>query len=399
MRILVSSASYIFSDYLSIGESRVSFEIVKELDRRGHEIILLSPRIDLRYSLRNTELIEVGRYDFDPDRNFLSYRLNWWRYAVKSYKVSKEILSKKEIDIVHHIRPAYKGRFSLVGILRKPFIYGPITPIWSKNHVEKVLTHGIKRKRRPLLGILTRTFALFENLAVPYLWEKTLKEASVILVQMERIKEIIPQKYLGKARVVGLGVDAEFFRPAGRPSDGKTILFLANLYIRKGLGDLLHAMPIILSKIPDARLIVVGDGPDRDFFVELTKRLGLEDKVEYRGRIHHDETVKYYQAATIYCLPSHGEPAANTLLEAMSCGLPIVATRSGGITDMVSDGKSGILVPHGDPDALSEALIGLLKDEGKRKEIGLFNRLLIEERFSIKSLVDKIEDVYKSVRP
>lgn len=393
MKILITSASYVFSDYLPGGENRVSYEIVKELDRRGHRILLFSPKIDLKTFLKNTELIEVGGYRFSQD-DYLSYRLNWWRYNLKSYKVAKKLLRKEKIDIIHHIRPAYSGRFSLAGTLGKPFIYGPITPTWSKIPLDEALSK-VERKKRPILGAITRAFTLFEKFTISHLWKKTLKDSSAILIQMEKLKESIPHEFLSKVKVVGLGVDTDFFRPPDEPFDGNAILFLANLYRRKGLEDLLKAMPIVLSRIPDTRLIVVGDGPDRDFFVELTKNLGLEEKVDFEGSVPHYETVKYYKSANIYCLPSYGEPAANTILEAMSCGLPIVATKSGGVPDIVVNGKSGILVLHRDSDALSEALITLLKDEGKRKEMGLFNRRMVEDRFSIKGLVDKIEDTYR----
>jgi glycosyltransferase involved in cell wall biosynthesis len=134
------------------------------------------------------------------------------------------------------------------------------------------------------------------------------------------------------------------------------LLYVGNLKVSKGCLDLLDAFPALLALYPGARLIYVGNGPDRDVLRARIEALGCKEHVELAGATTHGALGDWFRSADLLCLPSHNEGVPNVVLEAMSCGTPVVATRVGGIPEVVPD-HAGILVPPHDRAALSAALI------------------------------------------
>ena len=304
-------------------------------------------------------------------------------------------MATRPVDVVHHIRPAYLKRFSLTAFLPVPFVYGPITPVWEGGPEGDVVVAG--RGRIPWRGLAVRVLRVLEKVCVPFLWRQTLSRASCVLAQIPKATKGLPTPVVGKAHLVGLATDVRVFRPSNTSPERPTVLFLAKLHRRKGLEYLLHAFTSVTRAVPLARLQVVGDGPARGFFETLAHSLGLAEVVEFVGHVPHGDTVECYQSASVYCLPSVGEPAANTLLEAMACGLPIVATAAGGMPEIVDDGKGAILVAPRDAQGLSDALCALLTNPSLSKSMGTHNRRTSEERHDIVHLVDRIERIYVTV--
>jgi glycosyltransferase involved in cell wall biosynthesis len=161
------------------------------------------------------------------------------------------------------------------------------------------------------------------------------------------------------------GVDTSIFSPESRaPSRARLglstyaplLLFVGNLKVSKGCLDLLEAFPALLAVQPFARLIYVGTGAARNALVERARALGCLDHVELAGAVAHDELGDWFRAADVLCLPSHNEGVPNVVLEAMACGTPVVATRVGGIPEVVPH-YAGILVQPHLRQELSAALI------------------------------------------
>ncbi len=390
-RVLITSGSYLFGEDGAGGEQRVAYNIAKGLVKKGYRVTVLSPKVSRTGSI---EAMEVGGYDFDPFKDFLRYRLNWWLYSIESLLVAWRLTRIQGFHILHHIRPASPWAFSLCWTLKRPFVYGPVPP---PLHIQEGIQEFRRGRRRALHGLATRAFNLFHTLLAPSLWRFTLKKASIVLVQTEKAKEGLPNGIEEKVRTIGLGVDTDLFFPSGDEEEGPTILYLANLTRQKGLEYLLRAMAYVVRDLPEARLIVVGGGPGRQYYEDLSGRLGLKERVDFVGRVAHGETVRYYSRSWIYCLPSIEEPSANTILEAMGCGRPVIATDGGGNRDIIEDGKTGILVPPRDPDSLAKAIVRLLKDEDLRKDMGRKGRERVERCFSLSRLIERIEDAYREV--
>jgi D-inositol-3-phosphate glycosyltransferase len=163
--------------------------------------------------------------------------------------------------------------------------------------------------------------------------------------------------------LVPSGVDLDLFTPAG-PVAPRTarprILTVGRLVERKGYADLIRALP----RVPDAELCVVG-GPGNAYarrLRDLARELGVADRVLLTGAVAPAEMPRWYRSADLLAATPWYEPFGLTPLEAMACGVPVVATAVGGLTDTVADGVTGVLVPPRDPDALVRALRSVLRN-------------------------------------
>jgi glycosyltransferase involved in cell wall biosynthesis len=168
-----------------------------------------------------------------------------------------------------------------------------------------------------------------------------------------------------RVQVIYNGVDSGLFAPGpqaearqrlGLAGGAPLLLYVGNLKQTKGCVDLLEAFPALLAQRPDAHLVYVGAGPCRAELLERATALGCADRVSLAGAQPHAALGDWFRAADVLCLPSHNEGVPNVVLEAMACGVPVVASRVGGIPEVVPE-HAGILVPVRDREALSRALV------------------------------------------
>jgi phosphatidyl-myo-inositol dimannoside synthase len=159
-----------------------------------------------------------------------------------------------------------------------------------------------------------------------------------------------------------------------RPS-GKTILFVGRLVERKGVDDLLRALPLVKNKISEIRLEIVGDGPQRKELERITANLGLSGSVRFFGELRGEDLANRYRQCTIFAMSSKSlkddvEGFGTVYLEASLYGKPSVGTKTGGIPEAILDGETGILVEGGDVSGLATALTLLLTDESLALRLG-----------------------------
>jgi glycosyltransferase involved in cell wall biosynthesis len=195
--------------------------------------------------------------------------------------------------------------------------------------------------------------------------------------------------------------EADAHSETSRVSSGEAprILFVGRLVARKGVDRLLEALAGIAASA--WRLEVVGFGPERDPLEARADALGISDRVDFLGRVTSEELVAAYRRAACFVLPATLDEREDTeglgvvLLEAMSYGVPVVATRRGGIVDIVEDGRTGVLVED-EPRALARAIDALLSDPERRRALGEAGRARVRERFGWDRIVDRLEAVYRS---
>jgi N-acetyl-alpha-D-glucosaminyl L-malate synthase BshA len=144
-----------------------------------------------------------------------------------------------------------------------------------------------------------------------------------------------------------------------------------------------------------ARLVMIGDGPDRLGLERRTQESGLADDVEFIT--DQQDLVPWLSAADLFLLPSSQESFGLAALEAMSCGVPVVASRTGGVPEVIADGVTGVLRDPDDVDGMSEAAIALLTDEARRRDIGTAAALDVQRRFSEDIIVPQYERYYEDV--
>jgi glycosyltransferase involved in cell wall biosynthesis len=170
------------------------------------------------------------------------------------------------------------------------------------------------------------------------------------------------------------------------------VLSLGQLDPHKGHATLIAAWPEVVKARPDARLVLVGDGPCRTGLEAMSQRLGVAQSVTFAG--FHAPAAAFVSACEILVQPSLTEGMPNAVLEAMAAGRPVVGTRAGGIPELVADGETGLLVPPGDPAGLARALVALLQDTTRARAMGAAGAVAARGRFSIESVRHRIEEIY-----
>jgi phosphatidylinositol alpha-mannosyltransferase len=196
--------------------------------------------------------------------------------------------------------------------------------------------------------------------------------------------------------IIPNGIDTEFFRPSPPPaSDGRgpELLFLGRLDPRNGLDTILNAMPMVLARFPDTRLMVAGDGPLRPLYERMASPLGRH--VKFLGRVNGDRP-SHFSRADLYVCPTTKASFGVTLLEAMACGTPIAASDITGFRELVNGGEEAVLVPLGQPAAWAETVVGLLGDQERRRRMGQAG-LAKAAGYSWPLVTERILQVYREV--
>ncbi len=151
---------------------------------------------------------------------------------------------------------------------------------------------------------------------------------------------------------------------------GPIILFLGTLSIHKGVTHVVRAMARVAQECPEARLVLVGSGPLEIELRRLVAELGLGEHVLFAGRAHYEEVPAFLAAGDVLVLPSLNEGLPRVILEAMAMARPVVASRVGGVPELVQDGETGLLTAPRDEAALAESLLRLAKDPSLREAMG-----------------------------
>jgi glycosyltransferase involved in cell wall biosynthesis len=174
------------------------------------------------------------------------------------------------------------------------------------------------------------------------------------------------------------------------------VLFLGKLEPRKGFRDLLLAMPGVLAAVPSAKLVFGGDG-DIEGAQALAANLGISSSVTMLGFVRGEDKVKELRSSSVVCLPSYDEGMPVALLEAMSHGIPVVATTVGGIPELVHSGENGLLVSPGDVQSLTQAIVGLLTDSHSSAAIGAAGFRHVERFHGLENVCTLLEGIYVSI--
>ncbi|HXQ28029.1 MAG TPA: glycosyltransferase family 4 protein [Gemmatimonadales bacterium] len=189
--------------------------------------------------------------------------------------------------------------------------------------------------------------------------------------------------------------------PKGAVRGAGPILFVGRLVARKGVDRLIAAVARLGQGAPIVE--IVGDGPERGALEDLARRLGLGARVQFRGKISAEALQESYARAAVAVLPAVVDARGDTeglgvvLLEAMNSGIPVVASRVGGIPDIVEDGVSGLLVPPGDEAALADALGRLIRDPDLAARLGAAGRERVHTHFSWDAISARWEKLYAAV--
>jgi glycosyltransferase involved in cell wall biosynthesis len=240
------------------------------------------------------------------------------------------------------------------------------------------------------------------------------RDGDAFVAMSERIRQEFLAAGVPPEKIAHLphGVDTARFRPAspdervalrrrlGLPADALVIAWTGRVLKGKGLETLLGAFERVAAAEPGAHLLLVGSGSGQALSIEdeLRGRVqasGLRPRVTFAGRV--DAVEDWLRASDVFAFPSLVEALGISLIEAAACGLPCVGSRTGGIVDVIEEGRTGLLVPPGDAEALASALRALLSDPGARAAMGEAGRRLGVRRFDVEDSLERYRSLFREV--
>ena len=224
------------------------------------------------------------------------------------------------------------------------------------------------------------------------------KADKIIVTNKKQLSSPFLRDYAEKIMVIPSGIDTEKFRPVKANKQKNSIFFLSVLdrYHRyKGLDYLLSALKIVKEEVRDVKLIVGGGGELLTHYREMASSLGLKNNVKFVGYIPQDEIIGYYNGSELFVLPSTSQAQEGfgiVLLEAMACGLPIVATDIVGMADEIEKNKAGVVVRPREIDSLADAILASLKNNK-----GGVNARKLAQKYDWGVITTRISKIYSSL--
>jgi len=305
--------------------------------------------------------------------------------SFKAYESFAEVI--KKCDIVHAHGHAYMSSYIACKVAvkyKKPFI---------------LTQHNTFIDYQSWLNIM-------EHLNNWTVGRVVLKDSDRVIVVSRKTMEYVLKlgADISKTSVMYNGVDTTFFHPMNReesrdklglPKNKMLVLTVRRLVYKNGLDTLIESASLLTRDYPYLLFIVIGKGPNRKLIENRVRELRIEGNIRLAGFVPEKLLPPYYNAADYFVIPSSsGEGLPLVLLEAMACGLPVIATTVGGTPEVIRDMKNGVLVPPRNPKALAETISKFLSNKELGLAIGEEARKTVEDKFTWEESVHRLQNVY-----
>jgi len=350
------------------GTELATYNIAKHLAKRGHEVHVITsldeglPKHSLEYGfyIHRIRLLNV---------QFVGISFFWLKRFLVLIKIKPDIIHCQDLN--NGLAGFLAGKF-----LRRPYvIWGQGTDVYMP---------------QPLLKSLSKFLV---------------NDADAIIALTEDMKSRLQKFAHRNIYVIPNGIDLKKFENLSRDNIQHTLqtkkgeqflIFVGRLRPEKGMQYLIEAMRLIRNKRSSVRLIIVGEGPEEYGLKRLVEQLNLEHCVTFMGNVPNEKVPKYMAIADVFILPSLSEGLPIALLEAMAAGLPIIATRVGGIPCVLEDGKNGLLVNPGSSSDLAEKILMLMRSPELMKKMSEANREK-SRSYSWENIVSQLEKLLNEV--
>lgn len=356
------------------GTQRFLLELLRRMDRERFTPIVFSTLAEGEL-LPEVEALGVPVHEFGTGGRVLSPR------TVGDLSRAAAFLRRERVDVLS----CMLGLTTLVG----PFVgraAGVPVVVNNQRNLSYWLRGGARESvygfvsRRVVDAVIVNSAAAARELSGRFRVPESKIENIGVGTDLERISRATPAEEL--KRELGLG-------------ESKVVGVVAKLSPVKGHGHFLEAAAFISKADGDVRFLIVGDGPERTRLEREAGELGLSGKVHFIGV--RDDVPAVLKLMDVLVLSSLSEGSPNVVLEGMAAGVPVVATRVGGVPEVVEDGVSGFLVDPGDVPGLSNAVLRLLNDADRAREMGRKGRATAVENYDINRVVARVEDVFSSL--
>jgi glycosyltransferase involved in cell wall biosynthesis len=260
-----------------------------------------------------------------------------------------------------------------------------------------VSIHGIARgERHYVRGRGARLRARFATVSME---RYCVRRARFLVTPTGYARTVFGSEIRGRLWEIPNPIADRFYSLSPEPEPGR-ILFTGALIPRKRLLDLVEALPAVLAEVPDARLRVTGGAGGADYGALVQRRveeLGLGEVIEFLGGVTFGELLDEYRRASVLALPSGEETSPMVIAEAMAVGVPVVATRVGGVASLVEEGVTGSLVEVGDVEALAARIVEVLADPELRATQGRAGRERAEHSFRVPAVARRFAGMYEEI--
>ena len=358
----------ICSDYFypKIGGIATHIEnLAKALEKRGHEVFIITKMAKFNDNTHGLNVIRIKSF-FRSSRTL----------DIPNTNELEKIIKKINPDIIHshHI-------FSPISLLS--------LSVGKKLKIKTVLTnHSIQ-----FFYDFDYLWKPFSYILFPY--RQYINNADEIIAVSKAASSFVSHFTNKKIKIIPNGINVDEFAPKKKEFDGESILFVGRFVYRKGLHVLLEAMRYIVNENEKAKLTIVGTGYLNSVLKLLIKTLNLQKKIFIKRNIEKNELIKLYQKSNVFAMPSiYGESFGIVLLEAMSSKTPVVATKQGGIKEIITHKKTGLLIEKNKPKKLAQNILNLLNDEKLSKKLSS-NAFKEVKKYDWNVIIKKIEKVYK----
>lgn len=356
------------------GISVYVYDLSKRLIERGHKVTVITRGTWRKTYYEDIDGISVYRVRFIP-----FYPNPFKLHGLFVNKLFKRI--EPELDLLH--------------------VHGSISPVIDTHLPTVVTVHGTIARDIDNTQVKSLHFLIVKLLRKQLLnVEKAILESADVITAVSQscAKELKEYHTISKEIiVVNNGTDTNFFIPGKNKKKRDYVLYTGRLETIKGLITLVKSAKLVCKEDPNTKFILVGKGTAETHLKKMINNLDLENNFYFTGHISdRNELLGYYQSSTIYILPSYHEGLPTTLLEAMSCGIPAIATDVAGSAEVITDGETGLLVPPRDPKKLADAILRLLDEEELRERISINARRHVVDNYDWKIITDKIEEAYKT---
>ena len=347
------------------------------------EVDLVTSSIDQKYHLEEiSESIRIHRLPIGKNAGNLHFQSqkDLLLYSWKAYWFSRRLCRENKYDLTHSFFTVPCGFISM--LLKWEFSLPYIVSLRGSD------VPGYSDRFPLIYAFLKPLFAL--------IWEC----AAAVVANSLGLKELA-RKTNAKQKIdlIYNGIDTEKFKPDENVRNIEKFIITpgaSRITDRKGLTYLIDAVAMLAQKYPQIELRIMGDGNARAKLERQVNELKLRDRVRFLGRIPRDETTPRYREASVFVLPSFNEGMSNAMLEAMSCGLPIIATEAGGTAELVTDGGNGYIIKMKDAVHIAEKLEQLIENPELRHSMGRISRERAEQ-MSWQNVAGEYYKLYKNV--
>jgi glycosyltransferase involved in cell wall biosynthesis len=345
------------------------YYLCKELRKRGHEnIILFRGEKYRKYIFDGLEVIEIKVPFWPPLNTFLFKR---------QIETTLQGLKFDLIHIHHGALPPVKRD--------KPLLVTAHT----------CAKQGIISVNRPIRN----KESIYRNLMLPiYAWiEKWLiSSCNRLTVVSPSLGDEFRKHYGIQSNVIFNAVDPDIFRPSKTIIKEKAILYTGRIGLGKGLMDIVNVGARLKRSHPNVKIFLIGNGPEKK---RIERRLKIDclNQIKIISHLSHQELIKFYQKSIVYIHPSVYEGLPTSILEAMACELPVVATNVSGIPEEVDNGITGYMFQPGDIQGFYDRIVELLEDKDKQKSFGKAGRKKVLANFTWERVAQLVEKQYSEI--